>query len=109
MNRIRYAKTEKPNIFSSVKVFKTSDGKEVRVFLNDITKAYGILDLSNDQILLSGVTSHMNKTKICAKEALETLGVTFNKEVRNNEQTETESAGTSSGNNSSGADSGSLS
>lgn len=85
MRRIRYEKTSRSGISSSVKVFKTVDGKEVRVFVNDITKAYGILDLSNDQILLSGVHSSMHKTKIAAKKALESLGVTFDKENRKEE------------------------
>lgn len=81
-NRIRYEKTNVPEIFKSSRTYLCENTIEVRVIINSVTKAYAIVKTINDDILVHGVGSSFHDTKIKAKKALEGMGVAFAEEKR---------------------------
>jgi hypothetical protein len=82
MNRIRYAKTEKPGILISVKTYQIEGGKEVRVELDTNVHNYKIFDALTNEAIIQGGDDTAAKNKRWAKKALEHLGVAFEKEER---------------------------
>lgn len=85
MNRIRYAKSDKPEIQTSVKVYTGADGKEYRAYINSTTLAWGIVDMATQQVVSYGTGKTFVRTKAGAKDGLVALGVVFEKEKRKEE------------------------
>lgn len=79
--RIRYEKTNIPNILASVRTYNTGHA-EYRVLLNLNEKKYKIVELPHKNIAAEGEAVSLAMLKIRAKRALTQLGYSFDEEGR---------------------------
>lgn len=80
--RIRYSKTEDPNLVRSAKAFKVGD-RHVYVSLHTVSLQFNIYDATTREIIVSGgKTKNLTVLKIQAKTALKHMGVEFAEDVR---------------------------
>lgn len=82
--RIRYARQEigGEDYLVSCKVFETTTGQSIRVYIKEASLEYHLLDTVVSGRILEGSGSSLHKVKKKAKANLETLGVVFDKESR---------------------------
>lgn len=80
--RIRYERTEKPEVLVSVRIFRVAN-LSYRVKLDTATLSYSVEDIANCTVVGQGSASSLNQLKIKAKNELLKLGVQFGEESRN--------------------------
>lgn len=82
--RVRYTELTSDTL-QSVRTYHTNDGINVRVLINTGTLEYLLVNDKN-MVLNQGKGSYLHETKIKAKKALSSLGVSFSEENRNRTQ-----------------------
>lgn len=80
--RIRYERTEIPEVLASVRIFRVAN-LSYRVKLNTNALSYSVEDIANCITVAQGSASTLNQLKIKAKNELLKLGVQFGEESRN--------------------------
>ena len=84
--RIRYTKSDRNGIQRSKQTFKSSNGANYRVKIDNTNIMYYIINLNDNRTIKKGgekITS-LRFLKIAAKQALQSLGVNFDIEIRDN-------------------------
>lgn len=84
-SRIRYFKTNQSSVIQSVKTFQhPTNGARYKVRINEGELEYHVIEDMSDTVSASGRAANLHQVKIKAKNALQELGIEFEREESRN-------------------------